>query len=248
MASPSYPIQQLTDKELVDGLKQFGEIITLPLKSPKREILIKKLNHYKARKSKLESTTASFQMKQKLSDEELVTELRSFGEIIKLPIKSHRRDILRKKLNHYRVRGQQNGSLGKSVNSFSEQKRNTGECSKGELSRRNKDTPAISSTKNITTDTNPAKTFQSAHSKRVIVNTELHCHTKQTTSLVPMDNSKSDPLNCEGEAEMLTETYETIGPSNKPFFGENNSELPNLDYSQAEEIQTRLYPDLSKLL
>lgn len=51
----------------------------------------------------------------RLSDEALVAELDKFGETTKLPIKLNRREILRKKLNHFRARATQQEKLTKAT-------------------------------------------------------------------------------------------------------------------------------------
>lgn len=40
---------KITDEELVEELKAYGEVVKVPIDRKKRPILIKKLNHFKAR-------------------------------------------------------------------------------------------------------------------------------------------------------------------------------------------------------
>ncbi|XP_050413817.2 inner nuclear membrane protein Man1 [Patella vulgata] len=48
-------VDDISDKQLVEELAKYGEKITLPLKTGKREILIKKLNHFRVRERSDES-------------------------------------------------------------------------------------------------------------------------------------------------------------------------------------------------
>ncbi|XP_067683676.1 inner nuclear membrane protein Man1-like isoform X1 [Haliotis asinina] len=49
--------EKITDRELVDELKRFGETVSLPLKLGKRQIYIKKLNHYKSKANSGDQST-----------------------------------------------------------------------------------------------------------------------------------------------------------------------------------------------
>ena len=52
-----------TDEMLVEELNKFGENLSLPIKSSKREILRKKLNHYRARDKQLQNSKPKMESK-----------------------------------------------------------------------------------------------------------------------------------------------------------------------------------------
>ena len=66
---------RITDEELIDALRQFGDTVKVPIDRKKRPILIKKLNHYRAREN-----VANKQKKSQNSRKKQVVEFSSEDE------------------------------------------------------------------------------------------------------------------------------------------------------------------------